>query len=71
MTPFRLGELLGEFTSALAPLIALGLVAMVVFANYLMFSALRNVKLIRLELRRLNEILDSRLSADTLTTLRR
>ncbi|HKV99986.1 MAG TPA: hypothetical protein VJN96_09180 [Vicinamibacterales bacterium] len=58
-----------------APLVvlvgALGFPAFLIWTWYLMFSALRNVKLIRLELQRLNEILESRLTADSIGVGRR
>jgi len=46
-------------------------VFMVVFWPLMAFSAMRNVKKIRLELERLNEILESRLSADPLGGIKR
>ena len=42
-----------------------------VFWPLMAFSAMRNVKKIRLELERLNEILESRLSADPLGGIKR
>lgn len=56
------------------PIVVLYFIGMGIFTlsfPWLWMSALRNVKLIRLEMQRLNEILDSRLTADAPTLPRR
>lgn len=69
MTPFRFGELLASAVSALAPLLGIAFLVFCGWLYYLMISALRNVKLIRLELTRLNDNLEGRLRNSRTGTL--
>jgi len=71
MSANQLGQLLGVLLVPLAIFYAVGTGIFILLFPWLWISALRNVKKIRLELQRLNEILDSRLSADAPTLPRR